>query len=174
MLGATAEIVFSDGVNAVTFDEVARRSGVAKTTIYRHFETKNQLVIAALDGLTMFPDVPDTGTLRADLLTFFETIRPLFRNLELRAATLDLMAAAARDDELHALHQQTVRERTKAMQTIFVRAQARGELPADLDYLDAFDFLEGPFFVRTMLYPEKVDDLDFERTIDRIIAALQA
>ena len=60
------------------------------------------------------------------------------------------------------------------MQTIFVRAQARGELPADLDYLDAFDFLEGPFFVRTMLYPEKVDDLDFERTIDRIIAALQA
>lgn len=174
MLGATVEIVFSDGVNAVTFDEVARRSGVAKTTIYRHFETKNQLVIAALDGLTVFPEVPDTGNLRADLLAFFATIRPLFRNLRVRAATLDLMAAAARDDDLHALHQRAVGQRTRAMRTIFERAQARGELPADLEYVDAFDFLEGPFFVRTMLYPEKVDDLDLERTIDRIVAALGA
>ena len=39
---------------------------------------------------------------------------------------------------------------------------------------DAFDFLEGPFMVRTLLYPEKVKELDIERTIDRIIAALQA
>ena len=174
MLGATAEIVFSDGVNAVTFDEVARRSGVAKTTIYRHFESKNQLVITALDGLTVFPEIPDTGTLRADLIEFFTSIQPLFANVRVRNATLDLMAAASRDDELQALHQQTVRERTRAMRTIFVRAQARGELAADLDYVDAFDFLEGPFFVRAMLYPEKVGDLDLDRTVDRVIAALQA
>lgn len=174
MLGATAEIVLADGVNAVTFDEVARRSRVAKTTIYRHFETKNQLLIEALDGQTRVPPVPDTGNLRADLLDFFTTIQPLFANEQLRAATLDLMAAAARDNELGILHRHTVRDRTKAMQTIFARAQARGELPADLDYLDAFDFLEGPFFVRTLLYPEKVVELDLERTVDRIIAALTA
>lgn len=174
MLGATAEIAFADGVNAVTFDEVARRSGVAKTTIYRHFDTKNQLLMEALDRQTIFPEVPDTGNLRTDLLQFFTTIQPLFRNEQLRAATLDLMAVAARDDELQQLHQATVRDRTQAMKTIFTRAQARGELPADLDYIDAFDFLEGPFFVRTMLYPEKVDDLDLDRTIDRIIAALRA
>ena len=174
MLGATAEIVFADGVNAVTFDEVARRSGVAKTTIYRHFETKNQLLMEALDVQTMFPPIPDTGNLRADLLEFFGTIQPLFGNERLRASTLDLMAAAARDDELEALHRRTVRNRTAAMQTIFTRAQARGELPADLDYIDAFDFLEGPFFVRTLLYPEKVADLDLDRTVDRIIAALNA
>lgn len=172
MLGATAAIVFDDGVNAVTFDEVARRSGVAKTTIYRHFDTKNQLLMAALDGATAFPDVPDTGNLRADLLGFFENVKPMFRNEQLRAATLDLMAAAARDDELQTLHRSAVRDRTAAMQTIFERAQARGELPLDLDYTDAFDFLEGPFFVRTILYPEKVDDLDLPRTVDRIIAAL--
>ena len=134
MLGATAEIVLADGVNAVTFDEVARRSRVAKTTIYRHFETKNQLLIEALDGQTRVPPVPDTGNLRADLLDFFTTIQPLFANEQLRAATLDLMAAAARDNELGILHRHTVRDRTKAMQTIFTRAQARGELPADLDY----------------------------------------
>ena len=143
MLGATAEIVFADGVNAVTFDEVARRSGVAKTTIYRHFETKNQLLMEAIDVQTMFPPIPDTGNLRADLLEFFGTIQPLFGNERLRASTLDLMAAAARDDELEALHRRTVRNRTAAMQTIFTRAQARGELPVDLDYIGHVPELEG-------------------------------
>ena len=85
MLGATVEIAFEHGVNAVTFDEVARRSGVAKTTIYRHFDTKNQLVMEALDGATVFPAIPDTGTLRTDLLDFFTTIQPMFRNERLRA-----------------------------------------------------------------------------------------
>ncbi|MEM9521623.1 MAG: TetR/AcrR family transcriptional regulator [Actinomycetota bacterium] len=173
-LRATAEIVFEDGVNAVTFDEVARRSGVAKTTIYRHFDTKNGLLVCALDGATAFPELPDTGTLRQDLIEFYGELMPIFDNEELRAVSLELMAAAARDPELDALHRRAVENRIGLMQTIFERAQRRGEIPRDLDHTDAFDFLEGPFMVRTLLYPEKVAELDIERTIDRIIAALQA
>ena len=132
MLRATAEIVFSDGVNAVTFDEVARRSGVAKTTIYRHFESKNEMLIYALDGATPFPELPDTGTLRQDLIDFYGSLQPIFRNEELRAAALDIMTAAARDPELSKLHQRVVHDRTGAMGTIFERAVARGELPDSL------------------------------------------
>ena len=84
------------------------------------------------------------------------------------------MAVAARDPELQALHQSNVQQRITPMLTIFERAQQRGELPEDLDYTDAFDFLEGPFLVRTLLYPEKLQELDLERTVDRIIGALTA
>ncbi|MEO0492802.1 MAG: TetR/AcrR family transcriptional regulator [Actinomycetota bacterium] len=174
MLRATGEIAFTGGVNAVTFDEVARRSGVAKTTIYRHFPTKNDLIVHALDQATSHPELPDTGTLRQDLLEFFREILPIFDDPGLRAASLDLMAAAARDPELDQLHRSKVQERITPMHTIFDRARRRGELPYDLDYTDAFDFLEGPFMVRTLLYPEKLRDLDLERTVDRIVAALQA
>lgn len=174
MLRATAEIAFTEGVNAVTFDEVARRSGVAKTTAYRHFDSKNDLLVHALDQATALPALPDTGTLRQDLIDFFGEIMPIFDDLELRAASLDLMAAAARDPELAALHRANVAARITPMLTIFQRAQQRGELPDDLSYTDAFDFLEGPFMVRTLLYPEKVKDIDIERTVDRIIAALRA
>ena len=174
MLGATAEIAFSEGVGSVTFDEVARRSGVAKTTIYRHFDSKNDLIVCALDQATAFPELPDTGTLWQDLLDFFAEILPIFDNPELRAASLDLMAAAARDPELQALHQSMVEDRITPMHTIFDRAKRRGELPEDLGYTDAFDFLEGPFMVRTLLYPEKLQELDLERTVDRIIGALRA
>ena len=174
MLRATAELAFTEGVNAVTIDEVARRSGVAKTTIYRHFETKNQLVMAAFDGATAIPVVPDTGTLRQDLIEFFAEILPIFDDPALRAASLDLMAAAARDDELRGLHRTIVESRTFAMRTIFDRAQRRGEVPADLTYLEAFDFLEAPFMIRTLLHPEKLSEIDIERSVDRIIAALRA
>lgn len=174
MLRATAEIALTDGVNAVTIDEVARRSGVAKTTIYRHFETKNELLIGALDGATAMPAIPDTGTLRQDLIDFYRELLPFFDDLQLRAASLDLLAAAARDDELDELHRRYVHDRTTAMKAIFDRAQRRGEVDPDISYAEAFDFLEGPFMVRTLLYPEKIKELDFERTIDRIIAALQA
>ena len=174
MLRAAAEIVFEDGVNAVTIDEVSRRSGVAKTTLYRHFETKNAMLVCALDGATAFPELPDTGTVRQDLIEFFEQLMPMFDDLDMRAVALDLMAAATRDPELDALHRRSIEDRIGLMRTIFERAQRRGELPDDLDYLDAFDFLEGPFMVRTLLYPEKVKDIDIERTVDRIIGALQA
>ncbi|MEM9467202.1 MAG: TetR/AcrR family transcriptional regulator [Actinomycetota bacterium] len=174
MLRATAEIVFDDGVNAVTIDEIARRSGVAKTTIYRHFDTKNALLVCALDGATAFPELPDTGTLRQDLIDFFHDLMPIFDNVDMRAVGLDLMAAATRDPELDALHRRSVEDRIGLMQTIFERAKRRGEVPEDLDYTDAFDFLEGPFMVRTLLYPEKVKDIDVERTVDRIVAALRA
>lgn len=174
MLRATAEIVFTDGVNAVTIDEVARRSGVAKTTIYRHFDTKNELLIYALDGATGVPALPDTGTLREDLLAFFGELMPIFSDCEIRAVGLDIMAAAARDPELDAIHRRAVEDRTTLMYTMFERAKRRGELPADLEYVDAFDFLEGPLMVRMLLYPEKLADLDLERTVDRIVAALQA
>ena len=67
VLEATAAIALSDGLSAVTIDRVARRSGVAKTTIYRHFEHRNALLIAALDPTTDAPDCPDTGALTVDL-----------------------------------------------------------------------------------------------------------
>ncbi len=61
MLQHTLAIVVEVGVHGFTIDELARRSGVAKTTIYRHFPTRNELLIAALDGNITIPETPDTG-----------------------------------------------------------------------------------------------------------------
>lgn len=172
MLRATAELLYRDGIHAVTYDEVARKSGVAKTTIYRHFPSRNQLLVAAVDGSTATPLIPDNGNLRADLVDFLHAILPIFQNDDLRAMSLELMAAAARDPELQGLHRANVRARIGPLSTIFNRAKDRGEIGAELDYVDAFDFMEGPLIVRSLLYPDKLDDLDIELTVDRILRVL--
>lgn len=60
IMKATLAIVISDGVGAVTIEEVARRSGVAKTTIYRRYKNADDLlrrVQLEVAGLPDFSDV---------------------------------------------------------------------------------------------------------------------
>ncbi|MEL6890827.1 MAG: TetR/AcrR family transcriptional regulator [Actinomycetota bacterium] len=172
MLAATAELLLESGVTGLTIDEVARRSGVAKTTIYRHFPDRNELIIAALDGHVPIPRVPDTGTFREDLIEFYGEILPIFMSESVRRLQLDILAAAARDPELARLDLQQTRSRASALRTIYERARERGEVEPDVPYADAFDYLEGPLIVRSLLYPPLLADLDIELMADRAIALL--
>ena len=47
VLQATADLVAEVGLERTTIDEIAARSGVAKTTIYRHWPTKQALLMAS-------------------------------------------------------------------------------------------------------------------------------
>lgn len=90
MLGAAIELVQAAGVRGFNIDEVARRSGVAKTTIYRHFPNPNELLVAALDGAITVPPTPNTGSLRGDLLEFLASVLPIFTNPTVRALSFEI------------------------------------------------------------------------------------
>ena len=79
MLRAATDLVLDAGVDGFSVDEVARRSGVAKTTIYRHFPSAKELLVAALDRTMKAPPTPDTGSLREDLLEYLASVRPTLR-----------------------------------------------------------------------------------------------
>src|SRR3954454_11126614 len=69
ILDSTLAILDRVGYGGLRIDEVARQVGVAKTTVYRRWTSKPTLVAAAAERLYLsHVDVPDTGTLRADLL----------------------------------------------------------------------------------------------------------
>ena len=74
VLGATLELLTEQGVGRVSVDEVARRSGVAKTTIYRHWPTRADLVLDACAQLGSDQDVPDTGSFQGDLTALLTSI----------------------------------------------------------------------------------------------------
>jgi len=172
MLDAVTELALTRGVRALTIDEVARRSGVAKTTIYRHFPSKNQLIVTAIDGITPVPEVPDTGCLHDDLVQFLGNVLPIFADRDLRALFLDIMATAVFDQELAGLHHSMMEARGQALASIVTRAKARGELPDDMAMDVAFVLIEGPLIVRSLSDPATLDDLDLERLVERIIARL--
>ena len=68
LLRVTQDLLVEVGVERLTMDAVARRSGASKATIYRRWPGKTALVIAAAADLFTAPDLPDTGDLREDLL----------------------------------------------------------------------------------------------------------
>lgn len=175
MLAAAADIVVSDGMSKLSIDEVARQSGVAKTTIYRHFSGKNELVVAALDDMltATVEDPPDTGTLRGDLIEFLKVVLPNFANRRLQLLYLEMMVARAHDAELHELSESMMTGRGLTLFAIIGRARDRGEIDAELDAISAFAFVEGPLVLRSLAFPEGLAALDVESYVDRILGTLR-
>src|SRR5262249_43817854 len=69
VLGTVYEWLTKSGLSGVSVEEVSRRSGVAKTTIYRHWPSRESLLLDACSQLSTRPLVPHTGNLRTDLET---------------------------------------------------------------------------------------------------------
>jgi len=68
ILDATQDLLIEYGFAATTVEAVARAAGTGKAAVYRRWPSKTDLVIAAVQALQSPPTVPDTGTLRGDLL----------------------------------------------------------------------------------------------------------
>lgn len=174
MVRSAADVVLDAGVARFSIDEVARRSGVAKTTIYRHFPGAKQLLVAALDEVMAPPPVPDTGSLRGDLLAYLGSVRPMFADDTLRILFFEIYVAAARDAELRELRRALLAGRTGPTMAIFENARARGELAPDVDYPTLLDIVQGPLVVRSLARPETLGEVDLEALADRMLAVLLA
>src|SRR5437660_7873953 len=71
ILKATSELIVEVGVRGLTVEGVAARSGVAKTTIYRRWRSKDELALAViLDMVEQIVELPDLGDTRAELIAF--------------------------------------------------------------------------------------------------------
>jgi AcrR family transcriptional regulator len=119
------------GYAGLTYDAVAARAGTSKPVLYRRWPSKPDLVIAAMHHAGLFArrEVPDTGTLREDVL---ESLRSFN---ESRAAFITaisvIMANIASDTGLSPADLRDRLLGTRASTaTVFVdRAVARGEIP---------------------------------------------
>ncbi len=172
MLEAAAELVVAVGVHGFTVDEVARRSGVARTTIYRHFREPRELLVAALDRVMTAPPTPDTGSLRGDLTAYLTSVRENFADAALRTVFFEIYVAAARDPELRGLYQSLLRARTGPTLAIYEKGRARGEISADVDYPTMLDIVQGPFVVRSLMRPESLAEVDIQVLVERMCRVL--
>jgi AcrR family transcriptional regulator len=125
------------GYDRLTVDAVAARARAAKTTIYRRWPGKAELVVDALNSLKGVPDVPDTGSLREDLRALAESITSAETRFGAQV-TIGMVNALARDAELRRVFgEKFIAPRMAGFRTVFERAVARGEMPGghDLDLL---------------------------------------
>jgi AcrR family transcriptional regulator len=173
-LDAAQAVLGESGVDGFTVEEVAKRSGVAKTTIYRHFPSGNQLMISALDCMVQSFPTPNTGSLCGDLTAFMSHVLPIVSDPAISQAMLGVIAAAATDPEIAEIHRAMMAERAGPIVTIIDLAKGRGELPQDLDTDLVLDFIEGPFFMRKMIRRQALDEATIVQMVALITAGLES
>lgn len=175
IIDACAELIAEEGFAGVSIEAVAARSGAAKTTIYRHWSSREALCIEAFGACTgakMAP--PDTGSLRDDLVAVLSGLASSLNDPAWNASITSLLDAAGRDEEVAALHRETITEKRRSLTDVLEGGIARGELPADLDLDAASAVLAGPVFYWGIVWRQPIDPAMVAQVVDTALAGLTA
>src|ERR1700730_12254237 len=132
-LAAAYELLTETGLSGVSVDEVSRRSGVAKTTIYRYWPTRSALLLEACMQFAPRLQAPNTGTLRGDLIAVALAMAQRVQNSRWSSALPSIVDAAERDGEIAELQARQHAGMMAAFGAIAARAQERGELDDSYD-----------------------------------------
>jgi AcrR family transcriptional regulator len=158
VLGATVEVLAGEGYEHLSVESVAARAGVHKTTVYRRWPTKADLVADAVrERAQQLVPVPDTGTLAGDLRALARSIAGNIGSDVGTRMARTLIAAAVVSDEIAATQREFWAERFALTGAIVERAIARGELPPRTDARFVLETLIGPLYVRLLLTGEPID-----------------
>ncbi len=158
VLLATLELLTELGFAATSIEGVATRSRVAKTTIYRHWNSRAELVVDAVRSATEPHPIPTTGNLRTDLLTFIEHLADRLRGGRLAGLLPTLVDAAARDPEIDVLYHELIAERRQPVRMLIEAAMGDGRLARTVDAELLADILVGPLFVRLLVTHQAIAD----------------
>ena len=170
ILLAGRELMIEGGYAGFSMDEVARRAGVGRQSVYRRWGSKSTLVVAAMiasgDEAQVFTD---TGTFEGDLRAGLFTMRALYHqsSAELFA---DVYFAMASDLEARELFNESyVTPRRESLARAIVRGVERGELRPDTDQATVIDLVSGPFLYRRLIAAEDLRDALVEAIITAVL-----
>jgi AcrR family transcriptional regulator len=166
ILAATREALVELGWSKLTLGDVATRAGVAKTTLYRRWAGKNELVVDAVAELFDELELPDSGSLATDIEGVVLQFAAILARPEAKSGLMAVVAEATRDDALRERIRESVVDRQKRLVLEGrTRAQARGELPPEPDPATAsrtadlvFDMVAGAVVHRTLVSGQPVDE----------------
>ena len=174
ILRAATDLLAERGLAGMSMEEVAARAGVGKATVYRRWRSRGALALDAfMAEFQALQPLPDTGTLRSDLLAALRAwVRAVTRTPAGRILA-GLIAAAQEDPELAAAWRARVLEPMRAQHRIMLRrAIERGEIPASTDTDVALDLLYGAAYHRLLQGHRPLSDTFTRRVVEVIVAGL--
>jgi AcrR family transcriptional regulator len=168
VLAAAHQLLTEAGLGGVTVDEVSKRSGVAKTTIYRHWPSRSELLLEACSQMGTRPQAPDTGSFRGDLEMLVKFLAHQLRTAAWVTAAPSIVDAAERDDDLAKIQAEIHCQMRSPFQTVVERAQQRGELSRDVDPSHVVAAIFGPMYYRRWFSREPLNEAFMKSVVERI------
>ena len=170
ILEAATELFCDLGYEGLSFEGVAAKAGVGKTTIYRRYPTKLDLVMAVNGCLSagMMPE-PNTGRLRDDLVVLARNFHAMLSQTDAGRAIPKVLAAKLANPELARAHEAFVAGRRDITIGVIRRGIERGELPSETDPTLIADLITGPLFLRVFVTGQPVTRRYIDALVDQIL-----
>jgi len=169
VLAATAELLFERGYAGASVDEISRRSGVAKTTIYRHWPARTDLLRDACSRIGTPQVLPDTGRFEADLTALMTDLVAVLRTAKWTSVLPSIIDAAERDSDVADMYSALQDGYSAPFKTVIQRAMERGELPGDTDVAVLVAECTGPAFYRRWFSREPLTDAFATQIVRRVV-----
>jgi len=154
ILQATLELLAEVGFAAMSMDAIAARAGVGKTTIYRRYASKEELVADAIESIREEIVIPDTGNLQSDIDTLIQNAAQITLNPIGRQTVAMIISSASSNPQFAQIYwTKYLQPRRKAFAVVLERAKARNEIQADLDSDLIFDTMSGIMLYALIFQP---------------------
>jgi AcrR family transcriptional regulator len=173
ILEAAVDVLAEVGFDGMTIDMVAARAKAGKATLYRRWTSKSDLVIdavACMKGPRTDPDtLPDTGTLRGDLVAMIKphSIEEGAKKTKVMAGIVSLIAKEP--DLARAAHAAIMEPRARANRLLIQRAIDRGEVPPDVDLDTVTLIMPSMIAYRVLMLHQPVDREFLISLIDKVL-----
>lgn len=169
ILEATLDVLAEVGYDRLTMDAVSSAAKASKATLYRRWNGKVSLVIDALLSQKQPSEVPDTGTLRGDLIATYCGLGGFGDKRSVSTFT-SVLTAMVRDEEFaEAYRRDVLGPKVAASAEIYGRALERGELGEGVDLALLAPALAGIVLHRFFVLGEEPSEERIARIIDQII-----
>jgi AcrR family transcriptional regulator len=171
VLKAAVQELVDVGYAGLTMEGIARRADVNKTTLYRRWGTREDLLVEAFleQGQERVP-IPDTGSFREDLLAIARAVAANSTSPSVEAV-IRAVASQPRDSALLEASRQFWVERFALDGQVVARAIQRGDAAAETDPKTLIEAILGPIYFRVLLTGERPDDDFVVQIVDLAVAA---
>jgi AcrR family transcriptional regulator len=171
---ATQQLLLEIGHRGLSMGAVAARAGVSKPTLYLRYPSKQFLIFDAVFGRTKALDMPETGSLRRDLLEAYGWAVAEFAAPEARATLPALLAEMPASPEFVRLVRAEVIDPEYArVESLLRQARERGEVREDADLTLVVDAFLGAALARAVLLDRPLDHDFAVGMVDLLIEGLR-
>ncbi|ORA66279.1 TetR family transcriptional regulator [Mycolicibacterium elephantis] len=175
VLAATVDLLAETGYAGLSVDAIARRAATSKPAIYRRWPSKAHLVHEAVFPLGEATDLPETGSVAADVREIMRRTVAVLTTPAARAALPGLVGEMAADPTLHAaLLERFADILGRGLTDWLDAAVARGEVRPEVTAADVVDAIAGIAFLALITHADTLDDAWVDRTAELITKGISA
>ena len=153
ILKATLELLGEVGFEAMSIEGISTRAGVGKSTIYRRYSSKEELVADAIENIRQDLVIPNTGNLWSDLDELVENAAQITLTPLGRQTVAKIISSACGNSQFARVYwTKYLQPRREAFAVVIERAKTRNEIQIDLDSGLVFDSMSG-IMLYALIFP---------------------